>query len=248
MNPFLYKQLQTLSLTPLAAVLMISQEHKVPRLGNSLEMRGIRVGAFGDRLRREREMRGVSLEEIAAATKIGTRLLRALEDEQFERLPGGIFNKGFIRAYAKYLGIDEEGAVADYLDAAGRADPEAQGTAAQNVMRGLASPNFDSFTHAQRSSFPFIPVLVLIVVIAGGLGGWRLYRDRVRDHRTASTGATDGQGAIASINKSGRLAPRRSRPGHHRLQSTASRQRSSLALPRIKLIMRRLRRPQARLL
>ena len=58
----------------------------------------IQVGSFGERLRREREMRGVSLDDIAEASKIGTRLLRALEEEHFELLPGGIFNKGFVRA------------------------------------------------------------------------------------------------------------------------------------------------------
>ena len=60
-------------------------------------------------------MRGISLEEIAEATKIGTRSLRALEEQDFDKLPGGIFNKGFVRAYARYLGLDEEQAVADYL-------------------------------------------------------------------------------------------------------------------------------------
>jgi len=72
------------------------------------------VGGFGDKLRREREMRGVSLEEIAESTKIGTRSLRALEQEDFEKLPGGIFNKGFVRAYSRFLGIDEDQALADF--------------------------------------------------------------------------------------------------------------------------------------
>ena len=72
------------------------------------------MGSFGERLQREREMRGVTLDEIAEATKIGTRSLRALEAQEFEKLPGGIFNKGFVRAYAKFLGIDEEQAVTDY--------------------------------------------------------------------------------------------------------------------------------------
>jgi cytoskeleton protein RodZ len=72
------------------------------------------VASFGERLQREREMRGITLEEIAEATKIGTRALRALEAQDFEKLPGGIFNKGFVRSYARYLGLDEEQAVADY--------------------------------------------------------------------------------------------------------------------------------------
>src|SRR5689334_9459366 len=62
-------------------------------------------------------MRGITLEEIAEATKIGTRSLRALEEQDFDKLPGGIFNKGFVRAYSKYLGIDEDQAVADYQTA-----------------------------------------------------------------------------------------------------------------------------------
>ena len=78
-------------------------------------------------------LRNISLDEIAATTKIGTRLLRALEDEQFDQLPGGIFNKGYVRAYAKYVGIDEEQAVADYLQAANRSFlPTCMSTAEQH--------------------------------------------------------------------------------------------------------------------
>src|SRR5258708_39330726 len=46
-------------------------------------------------------------------------MLQALEEENFDHLPGGIFNKGFVRAYARYVGLDEEQAVADYLEASG---------------------------------------------------------------------------------------------------------------------------------
>ncbi len=81
--------------------------------------------AFGERLQREREMRGITLEEISKATRIGTRSLRALEQEDFGKLPGGIFNKGFVRAYARYLGIDEEQAVIDYIAALGEPDDPA---------------------------------------------------------------------------------------------------------------------------
>jgi cytoskeleton protein RodZ len=75
------------------------------------------MASFGERLKREREMRNVSLEEIAESTKIGKRNLLALETEEFDKLPGGIFNKGFVRAYAKYLGLDEDQAVTDFLAA-----------------------------------------------------------------------------------------------------------------------------------
>ncbi len=77
------------------------------------------MGSFGERMQREREMRGITLEEISESTKISTRCLEALEKEEFDKLPGGIFNKGFVRAYARHVGIDEEQAVADFIAVAG---------------------------------------------------------------------------------------------------------------------------------
>jgi cytoskeleton protein RodZ len=70
---------------------------------------------FGEHLKREREMRGVSLDEICTATRIATRFLEAMENEEWERLPGGVFNRGFVRAVARYLGLDEDGLVAEYI-------------------------------------------------------------------------------------------------------------------------------------
>src|SRR5664279_4060385 len=139
----------------------------------------ILVGSFGERLRREREMRGISLDDIAAATKIGTRLLRALEEEHFELLPGGIFNKGFVRAYAKYVGLNEEEAVADYLQAAGETVPDPRVIAEQNSSRIDRSGGDARPSH--QAGFPVIPVLILLLVIAAGAGGWQIYQERVRD-------------------------------------------------------------------
>lgn len=92
----------------------------LPAKGN-----GPAMGAFGDRLRREREMRGITLDEITESTKISRRHLEALEGEHFDQLPGGVFNKGFVRAYARFLGIDGDQAVADYAAASNeQPDPE----------------------------------------------------------------------------------------------------------------------------
>ena len=82
------------------------------------------MGSFGDRLRKEREERGITLDDISLTTKIGTRLLRALEEEKFDQLPGGIFNKGFVRAYARHIGVDEDQAVADYMTAISANQPK----------------------------------------------------------------------------------------------------------------------------
>lgn len=80
-------------------------------------------GTFGESLKREREMRGVTLEEISAATRIATRFLQAIETEQWGQLPGGVFNRGFVRAVARYLGLDEENTVAEYTLAVGDRQP-----------------------------------------------------------------------------------------------------------------------------
>jgi len=73
------------------------------------------VGQFGDKFRKAREAKGISLDDVSNVTKIGSRMLQAIEQEHFDQLPGGVFNKGFIRAYAKHLGLNDEDAVTDYL-------------------------------------------------------------------------------------------------------------------------------------
>ncbi|MGO9087963.1 MAG: RodZ domain-containing protein [Candidatus Sulfotelmatobacter sp.] len=105
---------------------------------------GALVGEFGNKFRKEREKQGISLEDVSNATKIGSRMLRAIEDEQFDRLPGGVFNKGFIRAYAKHLGLNDDQAVNDYLaclrqsqvDAQDVWDPQAHAAAPERRQPG----------------------------------------------------------------------------------------------------------------
>ena len=75
------------------------------------------MGKFGDKFRKERERRDIKLEDVSNSTKIASRMLRAIEEERFDQLPGGVFNKGFIRAYAKYLGLDEEETITGYVAA-----------------------------------------------------------------------------------------------------------------------------------
>jgi Helix-turn-helix domain/RodZ C-terminal domain len=59
-------------------------------------------------------MRGVSLEELSSATRISTKFLTAIENGHWEQLPGGAFNRGYIRSASRYLGLDEDGMVAEY--------------------------------------------------------------------------------------------------------------------------------------
>jgi len=78
------------------------------------------MGAFGENLRRERDVRGVSLREIAEGTKISVRFLQALEEDRLDVLPGGLFPRAFVRQYALFLGLDPEKIVTEFVAAHGQ--------------------------------------------------------------------------------------------------------------------------------
>ena len=62
----------------------------------------------GETLRRERLKRNLDFEQISRELKISTRFLEAIENEQYDKLPGGVFAKSFVRQYARLLGLDED--------------------------------------------------------------------------------------------------------------------------------------------
>lgn len=121
-------------------------------------------------------MRGITLEEIAEATKIGTRSLRALEEEEFDKLPGGIFNKGFVRAYSRYLGIDEEQAVADYMTAVGDTQPGGRALKPELVTGAAPEKNLWNIDDDEEPRLPQIAwgaLAVLVILVAAGFAGAR---------------------------------------------------------------------------
>jgi cytoskeletal protein RodZ len=90
--------------------------------------------SFGEKLKLERERQNITLDQVSVSTKIAIRMLRAIEEDHFDQLPGGIFNKGFIRAYARVLGLDEDQTLADYRKASGgEVSPAQADTHLQNV-------------------------------------------------------------------------------------------------------------------
>jgi cytoskeletal protein RodZ len=72
-------------------------------------------GSFGTWLRRQREVRQISLREVADRTKISLRYLEAMEEDRFDVLPAPVFAKGFLREYARYVGLSPDEVVNHYL-------------------------------------------------------------------------------------------------------------------------------------
>ena len=82
------------------------------------------VISFGTWLRRQRELREISLREIADVTKISIRYLEALEQDRFDVLPAPVFAHGFLKEYARYVGLDADEVVNSYLTAQKESEPE----------------------------------------------------------------------------------------------------------------------------
>jgi cytoskeleton protein RodZ len=126
-------------------------------------------GNFGERLKRERELREVSLKEVTVATRISSRYLEALENEDWGRLPGGAFNRGFVRAIARYLGLDEEDLLAEYdLAVAERS------AGVPPLSREHAAP----FSRWLMVGAALAIALVVAGLVAAGIWGWRRYTAR----------------------------------------------------------------------
>lgn len=114
-------------------------------------------------------MRGVSLQEISDTTKVSVRFLEALEAEQFGKLPGGIFIRSFIRAYANYLGLDEEQVLAEYqLVAPVKADEDF------SRLGVTGNPS----KHAPRA--PVLPWIIAVILLGSGYAIFR-YSHRASD-------------------------------------------------------------------
>ncbi len=124
-------------------------------------------GTFGERLKRERELREVSLEEVAKGTRIAERFLQALENEQWDRLPGGVFGRGFVRSIARYLGLSEENLLSEYDLARG----ESANPPPQKPEERIPSP--PKWIHA-AAALALVALVALLVF--GGRYAWKAYQ------------------------------------------------------------------------
>jgi transcriptional regulator with XRE-family HTH domain len=160
-------------------------------------------GNFGDRLKRERELREVSIEELTKATRISARFVEALENEDWGRLPGGVFGHGFVRTIARYLGLNEEAFLGEY-DLA-RADHLA-----------AAPPKPEERIPSPPTWLPVVALFLLLILVTG-----LFYSARYGLHRYAAYRATK-KSAAASLSMQPRPQLGSASPGSAEQSSSAA--------------------------
>jgi cytoskeletal protein RodZ len=96
-------------------------------------------------LEQRRRKNGVSLESVAETTKISTRFLRAIESEEFDKLPGGVFNTNYIRQYAACIGFPEEKLLEVYNTRVREAELDLLALENQVAQRRSAKPSGSRF-------------------------------------------------------------------------------------------------------
>jgi cytoskeletal protein RodZ len=117
------------------------------------------AATIGEQLRIAREERGIPLREISDQTRISVRYLEAIETNDYQRLPGGIFNRSFVKAYAKYVGVDEKEAVEAYTRYM-----RDHGDTADEV--GSTPYHSKVYTDMPATRSPFLTLVLAIVILA----------------------------------------------------------------------------------
>ncbi len=143
--------------------------------------------SVGAKLKQEREHQGLTLDDVSASTKISLRMLTALEQDHFDQLPGGIFNKGFIRAYARVLGMDEEEVIADYIAATAPPEKESK-PAPEDRTPELRIQEIKE----DAGGLPWESFAVVLLIAAIGFAIWGT-RTRGREKSTSPPANPPGQ-------------------------------------------------------
>jgi cytoskeleton protein RodZ len=143
------------------------------------------VGDFGGKLRQARERRGVPLRQIATNTKISPAALDALERNDVSKLPGGIFTRAFIRAYALEVGLDPGETVREFLDRFG------DGAVARAAGPAAAALDED----ARRRRTAIIMKLVVAAFLAAALALYFSWRRASSEGRPPAERAAVGKAA-----------------------------------------------------
>jgi len=157
---------------------------------------------IGEKLRLAREARGIALRDISEQTRISIRYLEAIESDDYQRLPGGIFNRSFIRAYAKFIGYDEHNALEDYsrtLRERGETDDEGSKVHHSRVYTDDAAQ-----PHRSPLKTLILAILILAALTAAVYVGLHFYQRSV-GQRSSGTGRVLRHQRAVAVNSLHRL-------------------------------------------
>src|SRR5262245_19440098 len=149
-------------------------------------------GDFGGRLRDARERKGVSLRQIAESTRISVGILEALERNEISRLPGGIFSRAFVRAYALEVGLDPEATVDHFL----RQFPQESVAAGHSAAARMEE--IDTFESDRRMAMVVVRLGLVSILIAGALLYFGTSGRLTNGDRAPATPSTPEQPAAVS--------------------------------------------------
>jgi len=144
--------------------------------------------SFGIWLRRQREAREVGLREIAERTKISLRYLEALEENRFALLPAPVFARGFLREYARYVGLNPDEVVNHFLAAQGLEGKEGGGSSEGSSSSGpsLSMPRSSSSAGGGWKRWLFLGLATTVLLGVVALAAW--LADQRRQHPAAPPG------------------------------------------------------------
>ncbi|MEO8073918.1 MAG: helix-turn-helix domain-containing protein [Acidobacteriota bacterium] len=146
---------------------------------------------LGEKLRQAREARDITISEVAEQTRISPLYIESIENDDYRILPGGIFNKGFVKSFAKYVGVDEQEALQDYS----RLISEQQGSQEEDPKTYRPEVLTDD-----RVSSSSIPTIIVAVVILGLMTWGILALVRYIQENPIQTTANDSNNTNNSAN------------------------------------------------
>ena len=145
---------------------------------------------IGEKLRLEREAQGIALRDISEHTRISMRYLEAIETDDYRRLPGGIFNRSFIRAYAKFVGYDEDKAIEEYGNMM-REHGQSPDDATQKHHRSLVYTDDSAHESRSRIKTLLLAIIILALLSLAVWGGLYFYQRSVAGQNRGATPTTD---------------------------------------------------------
>lgn len=151
---------------------------------------------LGEKLRQAREARGISISEVAEQTRISALYLEAIENDDYRTLPGGIFNKGFLKSFAKFVGVDEQEALQDYSRLLAE-----QGSADSLNDPKTYRPEVLTDDRSRSSMLPTLIIAAIILTLfAGGIYFGVDYYQKSQNQPVANNNANHSANNAANTN------------------------------------------------